>query len=152
MGRGRYFRDEILAAIAWCERFPEVVQTFKFEGAMEFLPYLLNPDDPDSYERPFGFVQEMFDRRAVIVAETEAKIKVWNESAERVLSPEGVKEANGKRGPVPYNILEKAIKLILNSLSTARRRKASARKAKSRIVQTLFTPELLRPEPALDCF
>jgi hypothetical protein len=124
MGRGRYLRDEILAAIAWCERFPEVVQAFEFEGAMEFLPYLLNPnesppcvtdkkfwrvlspegvkDDPNSYERPFGFVQEMFDRRASIVTETEAKIKVW--------------EADGKRGPVPYNIFEKAIKLILNSL------------------------------------
>jgi len=53
-------------------------------------------------EKPFAFVQELFDQRSKIVAETEAKIKVW--------------KAGGEQGPRPYNIWEKAIKLVLNSL------------------------------------
>jgi hypothetical protein len=83
-GRGRYYRDEALAAIAWCEKFPDAVKLFEFEGAMEFLPEVQNPN-----ERPFEFVQELFDKRSQIVADNETK---------------------------PYNILEKVIKLILNSL------------------------------------
>jgi len=101
-GRGRYYRNEVLAAIAWCEKFPDAVRMFEFEGAIEFLPYLKNPIDKNSYDRPFAFVQELFDMRARIVAETEEKIKTWKE--------------NGEVGPKPYDILEKVLKLIMNSL------------------------------------
>jgi hypothetical protein len=102
LGRGRYYRDEVLAAIAWCEKFPEAVSYFKFEGAMEFLPYLKDPEDKGSYDQPFGFVRELFDKRARIVAENAIKIAEW--------------ASKGEQGSKPYNILEKVIKLILNSL------------------------------------
>jgi hypothetical protein len=124
-GRGRYFRDELLQAIAWCETFPEAVIQFDFKGAMEFFPVLKNPNDPTSYERPFAFVQELFDTRSRIVAETKALGKVWTANAEAKCGPcpadkagaaDWIDRAETLRGTKPYNILEKALKLILNSL------------------------------------
>src|SRR5262249_23534539 len=101
-GWGRFYRDEVLAAIKWCETFSDHVVYFEYMGAREFKPKLKNPNDPMSYEKPLAFVQNLFDRRAQVVTETKAKVKTW--------------EAGGMVGPKPYNILEKAIKLILNSL------------------------------------
>jgi hypothetical protein len=89
-GRGRYYRDEVLAAIAWCEKFPEAVIRFEFRGAQEFLPLLRDWSDPTSYERPFVFVQDMFDMRSNIVAETKAQVKVWKAKGEVQQSQPGV--------------------------------------------------------------
>jgi hypothetical protein len=63
---------------------------------------LRDPNDPESFERPFEFIQVLFDLRASIVAETERQVEAW--------------KASGEIGPKPYDILEKAVKLILNSL------------------------------------
>jgi hypothetical protein len=101
-GIGRFYRDEVLEAINFCETFPDAVGWFECKGAYEFKPALNDPKDPSSYERPFGFVREFFDMRAAIVAETEKQVAAW--------------KAGGEVGPKPYDILEKAIKLILNSL------------------------------------
>jgi hypothetical protein len=129
-GQGRYYRDELLAAIAWCEKFPRAVISFEFKGAMEFLPVLSDPADKSSYDRPFEFVQGLFDRRAAIVAGTKQKATQWRKTfGEPHMPPrpaagkelkewlkrlDEVAELHG--GPVPYDILEKALKLIMNSL------------------------------------
>lgn len=93
-GKGIYYRSELLAAIAWCERFPHAVIRFEYHGAQEFIPGC------DEY--PFRFVKDLFEERAGIVARTAAAIAEW--------------KAAGCIGPEPYDILEKVIKLVLNSL------------------------------------
>jgi hypothetical protein len=96
-GWGRYEVEEVLAAIAWCRKhFPNSAPArFEFCGAWEFTP-----KDPNA--RPFAFIKTLFDMRVGIVAETERAIERWKEG-----------ECDG---PIPYNVLEKVIKLILNSL------------------------------------
>jgi hypothetical protein len=94
-GWGRYYRAEALAAIEWCKVFPWAVIKFEFKGAQ-----LFTPKDPSL--RPFAFVQDLFDLRAKIVAETKAAVKAW--------------EASDCVGDEPYNILEQVIKLVLNSI------------------------------------
>jgi hypothetical protein len=94
-GRGRYYRSEVLAAIAWCETFPWAVNKLKFLGAQIFTPH-----DPSL--RPFAFVQDLFDLRVRIVAETNAAVRQWKEK--------------GEIGDEPYNLQEKTIKLDLNSI------------------------------------
>jgi hypothetical protein len=94
-GRGRYYRSEIMAAIAWCENFPWAVNKFEFLGAQIFTP-------ADPGLRPFAFVQDLFDLRVRIVAETKAAVRQWKEG--------------GEIGDEPYNLQEKTIKLDLNSI------------------------------------
>jgi hypothetical protein len=91
-GWGRYYRAEILAAIEWikahykacCERSAADGAPLQFEfcGAWEFVPA--------TKEQPFNLIEDLFNQRSAIVAET-------------------------KRTGV-YNVMEKVIKLVLNSI------------------------------------
>jgi hypothetical protein len=95
-GYGWYTRDDVLAAIAWLERFvPDFprstikqhrVTAFEIEEAWIFRPGHEGPDN----ERPFDFVRDRFVERRQI------------------------KEAADRTGR--YDIREKAIKLSLNSI------------------------------------
>jgi hypothetical protein len=95
-GYGWYMRDDILAAIAWLEKyFPEFTRArtlphkspnFEIEEIWELMPSAENR----SNMRPFYFIEELFQKRRKI------------------------KEESDKTGN--YDIREKAIKLSLNSI------------------------------------
>lgn len=103
-GEGIYMRDEILAMLDWCACMPlRSARAIEFKGAQEFIP--------GNDEKPFTFVQELFDMRSRLVAESE-------------------------RTGVP-DIREKVIKLVLNSLygrpkPSARETMASRRQLRTR--------------------
>ena len=97
-GHGRFFRSEVMAAIKWAEKFfddhPKRDAMMTMHGAWEF--------EPATNEKPFAFNKELFNKRKQIVAETARNEKTW--------------ESGGRIGPKPYNVLEKTIKLVLNSI------------------------------------
>jgi hypothetical protein len=123
-GEGYYMLDEVLAALEFVEVNSATGLYFELIEAFEFIP--------SNDEKPFAFVQEIFDERAHIVAETKQTVEAWKKEygepyaglrppetdksawAEWDAGVENLAEENG--GPKPYNIMEKVLKLGLNSI------------------------------------
>ncbi len=123
-GEGYCMLDEVLAALEFVEVNNATGLYFELIDAFEFIP--------SNDEKPFDFVQEIFNERARIVDETKRKVKEWKktygepyagprppdteEDALKKWEAQVEKLAEIHGGPKPYDIMEKVLKLGMNSI------------------------------------
>ena len=98
-GHGIYCVEEIRAALRWAKRIYEHARAdekpqIALAEAWQFIPI--------NDAKPFGFIEEIFKRRARIDAQNKEAKAAWLR--------------NGMHGPEPYDATEKILKLGMNSV------------------------------------